>query len=231
MKSSLRIALLALSLLGAMAPGLARASGNPLYEHARQLQAQQRAPQFSIGNTVYQTVPDAKVVPDEQAAGDTAGGITAGTTGDTAGEMNTPTARGTASAAPAAVSRVGPYAIVLGNDHGNGNDANNGNGAASQAHTASAAGSGGYEVAVNMKTGLPVLMLPQLQLRVREAGQGKALAQSLGGTLLFDGPTSLMVVIEFESVSAALQALPQARALDNVVQAQPTLQRRFRRPR
>lgn len=231
MKSSLRIALLALSLLGAMAPGLARASGNPLYEHARQLQAQQRAPQFSIGNTVYQTVPDAKVVPDEQAAGDTAGGITAGT----AGEMNTPTARGTASAAPAAVSRVGPYAIVLGNDHGNsngnGNGANNGNGAASQARTASAAGSGGYEVAVNMKTGLPVLMLPQLQLRVREAGQGKALAQSLGGTLLFDGPTSLMVVIEFESVSAALQALPQARALDNVVQAQPTLQRRFRRPR
>lgn len=216
MKSPLRIALLALSLLGAMAPSLARASGNALYEHARQLLAEQRAPQFSIGNTVYQTVPDAKVIPGEQAAdGQTAGAHTHGGT-------DTSTARDTAAAAtPAAVSRVGPYAIVLGN----------GNGAASQARAASAAGGSGYEVAVNMKTGLPVLMLPQLQLRVREAGQGEALAQALGGALLFDGPASLIVVVEFESVSAALQALPQARALDNVIQAQPTLQRRFRTPR
>ncbi len=203
MKPSIRIAVLALTLLGAMAPGLARsADDNPLYEHARQTQAEQRAPQFSVGDTVYQLVPEASVVPGEQARNST----------------DTPVARSTAST-PTAVSRIGPYAIVLSS-----------NGAASRTRSASASTSG-YEVAVNMKTGQPVLMLPQLQLQVREAGHGAALAQALGGKLLFDGPTSLMVVVGFDSVAAALQALPQARAMDNVTHAQPALQRRFRKPR
>ncbi len=203
MKSSLRIAVLALTLLGATAPGLAWSAGNPLYEHALKLQNQQQSQQFSIGDTVYQFIPDAVLVPDEPATSD----------------ANTPSTRSASSSTPAA-AHIGPYAIVL---PGQG-------GAVPKTRSAATRGSAGYEVAVNMKTGLPVLMLPQLQLQVREAGHGEALAQALGGQLLFDGSASLMVVVGFDSVAAALQALPQARAMDNVTNAQPALQRRFRKP-
>lgn len=204
MKPSIHTAVLVLTLLSAMAPGLARSADNPLYEQAQQLQSSRQAPQFSIGSTTYQLLPQARVVPGEQAKD----------------ASDAPAVRGVAST-PVAVSRIGPYAIVMpGNDGAPGTRANT-----------AAAATDGYGVAVNMKTGLPVLLLPQLQLQVSEAGHGQALAQALGGTLLFDGPTSLLVVVGFDSVAAALQALPQARTLDKVTHAQPSVQRRFRKLR
>ena len=203
MKPSIRTTLLALSLLSVMTPGLARAAGNTLYEQAQQLQSSQQAPQFKIGTTAYQLVPQASVVPGDQAKDAQAG----------------PSARGNgSSSAPIAASRLGPYAIVLSNN-------------STPKIRSEASGSNNYSVAVNMKTGLPVLILPQLQLQVKAPGQGQALAQALGGKLLFDGPDSLMVVVGFDSVAAALQALPQARAQDNVQSAQPAVQRRFRKVR
>lgn len=203
MKPSIRTTLLALSLLSTMTPGLAQAAGNALYEQAQQLQSSQQAPQFKIGTTAYQLVPQAAVVPGDQAKDAQEGSATRG---------NGP------SSAPIAASRLGPYAIVL---------PNNG----TPRTRSDAAGLNDYSVAVNMKTGLPVLLLPQLQLQVKEPGQGKALAQALGGKLLFDGSNSLLVIIGFSNITATLQALPQARALDNVQSARPTVQRSFRKAR
>ncbi len=198
MKQLTPIAAMLLTILTALTPGLANATENVLYEHAQQLQAEQQAPQFSIGNTVYQFVPQANVVASPPVS------------------ANQPSVQArSASPSTAAVSQIGPYAIVL-NSQAN----------RLQARAATSKRQQ-YAVVVNMTSGLPSLMLPQLQLVVREAGQGANLARALGGTLLFDGDVSRVVVIGFDSHDAALQALPEARALENVVSAQPSLQRRF----
>ena len=149
-------------------------------------------------------IPDAQLLPAEQAPQASSG----------------PSVRTAASRHPTAVSHIGPYAIVLSSGASNG-----------LAKRSATPSSSGREVAVNMQTGLPVLILPQLQLQVNEAGHGEALARSLGGKLLFDGTSSLIVVVGFDSVAQALQALPQARAMNNVNHAQPALKRRFIKPR
>ncbi|MCB5362889.1 hypothetical protein H0484_03850 [Pusillimonas sp. CC-YST705] len=199
MKQLTPIAAMVLTVLTALTPGLANSADNVLYEHAQQLQSEQQAPQFSIGNTVYQFVPQASVVASPPAS------------------ANQPAVQArSASPSTGAVSQIGPYAIVL-NSQANRLSARTATSKRQQ-----------YAVVVNMTSGLPSLMLPQLQLVVREAGHGADLARALGGTLLFDGDVSRVVVIGFDSHDAALQALPEARALENVVSAQPPLQRRFR---
>ncbi|GEM_PF-5888742 len=201
MKQLTPIAAMVLTILTALTPGLANSADNVLYEHAQQLQAEQQAPQFSIGNTVYQLVPQASVIASPPAS-----------TNQAAVQARS----ASPSTGTGAVSQIGPYAIVL-NSQANRLSARSATSKRQQ-----------YAVVVNMTSGLPSLMLPQLQLVVREAGHGADLARALGGTLLFDGDVSRVVVIGFDSHDAALQALPEARALENVVSAQPPLQRRFR---
>lgn len=212
MKPTFTLAALSLTFSCLMCLPTAEAqSTNPLLEHAKQLQATHQAPQFVIGTTTYQVVPDAQVV----------------ATPPDATPSNGPASRSLGThGAPAAqaVGQIGPYSVVLGSTRSGGpqttRHVNNGT---------SQAGQPG--VVVNLKTGLPSLIHPQLQLHVEQAGRGAALASALGGKLLYDGGTSLLVVIAFDSLDAALQALPQARALDGVTHAQPTLQRRFRKLR
>lgn len=210
MTPALRTTALCLALTFGGLATTAMAQTNPLYERAQTLQADKQAPHFEIGNTTYQVIPQAVVKPADPASQ---------TANDDTSSSNRLRSAGSTDQA---VAYIGPYAITLDDTAG----------PQARARSAQAADDGtGYTVVINMRTGQPTLMLPQLQLQVREPGQGPSLAQALGGTLLHDGPDSLLVILSFSNVDAALNALPKARAMDNVIHAQPTLQRRFRQLR
>lgn len=175
---------------------------NPLYEQASQAQAQDLAPHFKIGDTIYQVVPGAVIsARSSQAANSTA-------------------QRTTQSATTATVvATLGPYDISL---PAQADDS-------SRTTTRSAATAGAQQaIVVNLRTGLPALLLAQLELHTQAAGQGESLAQTLGASLVFDGAASRVVILQFADVADALRALPQASALDGVASAQPVMRRAFR---
>lgn len=192
-------------MLGALSTLPAQADetpANPLYAQASLAHEQNLAPHFQIGNATYQVVPGAIIAErDSQAA---------------SGTTQRATQRATAGTV---VATLGPYAISLPEPADS-----------SSRTTARSAATDGMQqaVVVNLRTGLPALLLAQLELHTQAAGQGESLAQTLGASLVFDGAASRVVILQFADVADALRALPQASALDGVASAQPVMRRAFR---
>lgn len=175
-------------------------SANPLHERALQARTQQ-APSFKIGGVTYQLVPDTAVV---RRAADTPPTPSARTTSTR--NMRDP------------LASIGPFDIVPSARPSN------------PSARSSASVPARVAAVVDMRTGQPVLLQASLQLSVEKPDLGQSLANALGGKLAYEGPTSLIVIVAFDSIEQTLAALPAAAALPGVRHAQPSITRSFAAP-
>lgn len=175
---------------------------NPLHERALQARTQQE-PNFKIGGVTYQLVPDTAVV--RRTAN------TPPATSPSARSTNIRTTRDP-------LASVGPFDIVPSASQGS---------ITARSSTSTAPR---YAAVVDMRTGQPVLLQASLQLSVDQPNLGQSLATALGGKLAYEGPTSLIVVVAFDSIEQTLAALPAAAAQPGVRHAQPSITRSFATP-
>lgn len=169
--------------------------------HEQALHARaQQAPSFKIGGVTYQTVPGTAVVRRSATP------ATPNPSARSAGNTRNP------------LASIGPFDIVTSTTK------------PSVAARSSNDAAARYTAVVDMRTGQPLLVQPSLQLSVDQPGVGQSLANALGGTLAYDGPTSRIVVIAFDTLDQTLAALPVATTLPGVRHAQPSIIRSFATP-
>ena len=166
-------------------------------------------PTFYSGESAFRIVPDAVVVSASEARSDDA------------------LSRQTRSASPSGeqqgVARIGDYLIILPSASGE---------LKSRARSLSASEKGAtaapYGVAVSESSGAPVLVSPSVSVYATPE-VGKALAEKTGGKVNYASRLAERTVIGYDSVDAALEALP-ALSADKSVNATLDIIETFNEP-
>jgi hypothetical protein len=144
-----------------------------------QLQNAATGPEFMIAKTAFRLVPAAAVNKLNEADADP---------------------EDVRIAAAGELARIGPYSISLGG--GTRNAAN------SKRALDAVEGNASYGVAMNQRSGAPVLVAPRLKVYCKETAQANALAQAAGGEMLMASAPAQLIFLGYSTPAAALAAIP-----------------------
>ncbi|WP_050475867.1 hypothetical protein [Herbaspirillum rhizosphaerae] len=195
-------------LLVALYAGLLSYTSQAAYadENGRaQLQKAATGQEFVIAKTTFRLVPDAVVNHIEKP------------------ETDNPAMDATARIAIVGeLARVGLYSISLGSGERNR--------AAGKQSTSAAAGDAPYGVAMNQRSGAPVLVTRRLKVYCNEMRQANALADISGGKMVMVSAVAQLIFLEYATPAAALAAIPLLKKQACVKTVEPEIVENFAEP-
>ncbi|CTP90072.1 hypothetical protein XTPLMG730_2693 [Xanthomonas translucens pv. phlei] len=160
----------------------AAAPASAQYADAKALHQVATGARFQAGRTSFRVLPDA-VVRSTSAMAQTTLQHTEPTAGD-----------------GIVAARIGPYAVVL-----------NGSGRIARATDAGAAATSGMRVAINERSGQPVLLTGRLKLFGTTPDVAQALARRSAGSVVYASDIDGSAMLDYGSADAALRAWQQLR--------------------
>ncbi|OAX53792.1 hypothetical protein [Xanthomonas graminis] len=160
----------------------AAAPASAQYADAKALHQAATGARFQAGRASFRVLPDA-VVRSTSAMTQTTLQHTEPTAGD-----------------GVVAARIGPYAVVL-----------NGSGRIASATDAGAAGTSGMRVAINERSGQPVLLTGRLKLFGTTPDVAQALARRSAGSVVYASDIDGSAMLDYGSADAALRAWQQLR--------------------
>lgn len=173
-------------------------------------------PQFSVGSTTFRIIPDAGI----QRADPTV------TTPPAASARTSRTTNGSQGQNVDALGSVGPFLIVPRTPGVTSQKA-----VSSRSASAAAPGNANLDtfgVAVNLRSGQPVVVAPRVKLFAKDAATARALAKKTGGDIVQVSDVDGSALIRYASVGDAQTALGSIKGAKGVEDAQLDVIENFR---